>query len=81
MKSSFTASRVQPCTTNARQEAGAREEVVRLLDVAVDEHVLPGHEHVVHDEHGVVLVEPAGERLIERARPSRRRVISYERGR
>ena len=51
----------------ARQEAGAREEVVGLLDVAVDEDVLPGHQHLVHDEDGVVLVEPARERIVERA--------------
>ena len=51
----------------ARQEAGAREEVVGLLDVAVDEDVLPGDQHLVHDEDGVVLVEARGERIVERA--------------
>ena len=51
----------------ARQEAGAREEIVGLVDVAVDEDVLPGDQHLVHDEDGVVLVEPRGERIVERA--------------
>ena len=57
----------------ARQEAGAREEVVGLLDVAVDEDVLPGDQHLVHDEDGVVLVEPRRERIVERAAHHRRR--------
>src|SRR5690606_40349332 len=39
------------------QKARLREKVVGLLDVAVNEDVLPGHEHVVHDEHGVVRSE------------------------
>ena len=56
----------------AGQEAGAREEVVGLLDVAVDEHVLPGHQHLVHDEDGVVLVEPARQRIVERTAHHRR---------
>jgi hypothetical protein len=34
------------------------KKLLAFLDVAVDEHVLPRHEHLVHDEHGVVLVEP-----------------------
>ena len=51
----------------AGNEAGVGEEVVRLLDVAVDEHVLPRHEHAVEDEDRVVLVEPAGQRIVERA--------------
>ena len=50
-----------------REKARAREEVVGLLHVAVDEHVLPGHEDLVHDEDGVVLVQPAGERIVEGA--------------
>ena len=51
----------------ARQESGAREEVVGLLDVGVDEDVLPGHQHLVHDEDRVVLVEPRRQRVVERA--------------
>ncbi len=49
----------------ARQEAGARKEIIGLLDVAIDEDVLPGHQHLVHDEHGVVLVDPARQRIVE----------------
>ena len=45
----------------ARQEAGTREEIVRLLDIAIAEHVLPGDEHLVHDEDGVVLVNAVKE--------------------
>ena len=51
----------------ARQEAGAREKIVGLLHVAVDEDVLPGHQHLVEDEHRVVLVEPARQRIVEGA--------------
>ena len=43
----------------ARQEAGAREEVVDLVDVSVREDVLPGNENFVEDDDGIVLVEPA----------------------
>ena len=50
-----------------RQKARARKEVVRLLDVGVDEHVFPGHEHVVHHEDRVVLVQAAGQRIVEGA--------------
>ena len=66
MKSSFTASRVQPCSSARGQEAGAREEVVGLVDVGIDEHVLPRHQHVIHDEDRVVLVQPARQRVVER---------------
>ena len=57
----------------ARQEAGAREEVVGLVEIAIDEDVLPGDEHLVHDEHSVVLVETRGERIVEGAAHHRRR--------
>ena len=60
----------------ARQEAGARKEVVGLLHVAVDEHVLPGHQHLVEDEHRIVLVEPARQRIVERtAHRGRRHLV------
>ena len=51
----------------ARQEARLREEVVGLLHVAVAEHVLPGHQHLVHDEDRVVLVDAGGQRVVEGA--------------
>jgi archaeosine-15-forming tRNA-guanine transglycosylase len=43
----------------AGDEAGEGKEVVLLLHVTVDEDVLPGDEHLVEDENGVVLVETA----------------------
>ena len=51
----------------AGQEAGVREEGVRLLDVLVHEDVLPRHEGVVEHEDRVVLVEAAGQGVVERA--------------
>ena len=51
----------------ARHKAAAREEGVGLLDIAKDEDVLPGDEHLVHDEDRVVLVEAARQRIVERA--------------
>ncbi len=51
----------------ARQEAGAREEVVDLVDVAVSEHVLPWHQHFVEYDDRIVFVQPARERIVERA--------------
>ena len=47
-----------------------RRRGVKLLrahaDVPVDEHPLPRHLDVVEDKHGVVLVEAAGQRIVER---------------
>ncbi len=43
----------------AGQESGAGKEVVRLLEVAVNEHVLPRHQHLIHDEDRVILIESA----------------------
>jgi len=40
----------------ARDKAGERKKTVRLLEVAIDEQVLPRHQHLVHDEDGVVLI-------------------------
>ena len=57
----------------ARQEAGAREEVIDLIDIAVGEHVFPRHENFVENDDRVVFVQPAGERVIERAAHRRRR--------
>ena len=36
--------------------------------VLIEEHVLPGDQHVVEDHQGVDLVEPAGERIVARRR-------------
>ncbi len=50
----------------ARHEAASREEAVGLVEIAIDKDVLPGNEHIVHDEDRVVLVEAARQRVIER---------------
>ena len=56
----------------AVQEAGARIEAQDLVGVAVDQHVLPGDQHLVQHEDRVVLVEPRGQRVvIGRAEPRR----------
>jgi hypothetical protein len=52
MKSSFTASLVEPV-----EKSGARIEVLEALDVAIDDYVLPRNEGVIEYENGVVLVE------------------------
>ena len=51
----------------ARQEAGTREEVVDLVDIAIGEHVFPRNENLVEYDDRVVLIEPAGQRIIEGA--------------
>ncbi len=50
----------------AVHEPGRGVEAGRLLDVAVDEHVLPGDERVVEDHDGVVLVEAGRQRVVPR---------------
>ena len=65
-KSKSTASRVQPCSS-ARQMNPAQVVGAGNLDVPVDEEVLPRDERVLEHEHSVVLVEPARERIVERA--------------
>ena len=67
MKSSFTASRVQPWSSARGRKPVRGKKLLAFSMSRVDEHVLPGHEHVVHDEDRVVLVEPAGQRVVERA--------------
>src|SRR6266511_553205 len=51
----------------AVQEARNREEVRDLLEVAVDQDVLPGDQYVVQHQYGIVFVEPAGERVVKGA--------------
>ena len=67
MKSSLTASLRAAVQQRARQEACLREEVVGLVHVAVAEHVLPGHQHPVEDEHRVVFVDAGGQGIVEGA--------------
>ena len=50
----------------ALQEPGLRIEHLELLEVAVQQHVLPGDQHVVEHEDGVVLVEARRQRIVER---------------
>ena len=73
MKSSFTASRVQPCSSARGRKPVCGKKLFALSHVAVAEHVLPGHQHLVHDEHGIVLVDARGQRIVERAAHHRRR--------
>ena len=47
MKSSLTASRVQPWQHGAREKTGVREEGVGLVQVFVDEHVFPWYQGLV----------------------------------
>ena len=47
-------------------EAALGEPLLAALEVAVDQYVLPGDEHLVHHQDRVVLVETAGQRVVER---------------
>ena len=78
MKSSFTARRVQPWNVKRGRKPEAGKNVVDLVDVAVDEDVLPRDEHLVEDEDRVVLVQPAGQRVVERAAHHRGRASAYD---
>ena len=66
MKSSLTDKRTQPWKVKPFRKPGLRVEFPQHLDVAVHEHVLPRDERVVEDEDGVVLVETAGQGIVER---------------
>ena len=57
----------------AVQKTRSGKEAHHPRRVAIDEHVLPGHEHVVEDEDRVVLVEARRQRVIERRAIARRR--------
>ena len=48
------------------EKAGARVEAQNLVGVAVNQHVLPGDQHVVEHENRVVLVETRRQRIVER---------------
>src|ERR1051325_5335418 len=65
MKSSFTANRTT-VQLETGDKAASRKEGVSLLDVTVNENVLPGHKHVVHHKNRVILVKPARQWIIER---------------
>ena len=49
----------------AAEEARGAVKGVGLLDIAVDEHVLPGDEGIIEEQHGVVLVEAARQGMVE----------------
>ena len=51
--------------------AGLAHRVVDL-DVAIDEDAVPGHQHVVEDAEGILLVEARRQRLVERIGARRR---------
>src|SRR2546425_11121462 len=51
----------------AGDEARHREEGVDLLQVPVHEDVLPRNEHFVKNEHGIILIQTTGERVIKGA--------------
>src|SRR5438093_4305809 len=48
----------------AAKKAGGAVKCVRLLDIAIDEDVLPGNERVIEEEHRVILVKAAGQGVI-----------------
>ena len=52
----------------AAEEARGTVKRVCLLDVAVDEHVLPRDEGVIEEEHRVILVKARGKRQHDRGR-------------
>ncbi len=56
-----------PVHAKARDESRQREVAVGLVEIAIEEDVLPGHEHLVEHQDRVVLVEPRGERVVEGA--------------
>ena len=72
MNSSFTPKR----TSDWKLAGHVGRRLVELgghqVHVAVDEHVLPGHEHVVEDDGGVDLVEARRERVVVDAGRERR---------
>ena len=49
-----------------RHDAATVVEAVAQLGIAVDEHPLPRHQHVIEDDHRVGLVEARGERIVHR---------------
>ena len=49
-----------------RHKPAPRKEAVGLVDIAIDEDVLPRDKNVIHDEDCVVLVETARQRIVER---------------
>ena len=54
-----------------RHKPAPREKAVGLVNVAIDENVLPRDKYVVHDEDRVVLVEAARQRIVERRAENR----------
>src|SRR5262249_6090966 len=49
----------------ARDKSSLRKEVVGGVNIAIDEDIFPGDKGVLQHKNGVILIEPAGERIVK----------------
>jgi hypothetical protein len=50
----------------ARNEPAPREEIIGLLEIAVDEDILPWNQNLFENQDRVIFIEAARQRIIER---------------